>query len=117
MEVQDHGIAEEKSVNPLMAKLAKDLKLKLVATNDSHFTNKEDAIAQDAMLCLQTNKLVKDYPRMHFTGTEYLKNPLDWNTQLYIPCQVNSHSQPISPLLNFLLRDQNLSAAECKFEL
>ena len=77
LEVQDHGIAEEKSVNPLMVKLAKDLKLKLVATNDSHFTNKEDAIAQDAMLCLQTNKLVKDYPRMHFTGTEYLKNGLE----------------------------------------
>ncbi len=74
LEIQDHGIFEERTVTPLMAKLAKDLKLKLVATNDSHFTNKEDAIAQDAMLCLQTNKFVKDYPRMHFTGTEYLKN-------------------------------------------
>lgn len=74
LEVQDHGILEEKLVNPLMVKLAKDLKLKLVATNDSHFTNKEDAIAQDAMLCLQTNKFVKEHPRMHFTGTEYLKN-------------------------------------------
>ncbi len=74
LEVQDHGYEEEKHVNPLMAKLAKELKLKLVATNDSHFTNKDDAIAQDAMLCLQTNKLVKEYPRMHFTGTEYIKN-------------------------------------------
>lgn len=74
LEIQDHGISEEKLVNPLMVKLAKDLKLKLVATNDSHFTNKEDAIAQDAMLCLQTNKFVKEHPRMHFTGTEYLKN-------------------------------------------
>ena len=74
LEVQDHGISEEHYVNPLMAKLAKDLNLKLVATNDSHFTNKEDAIAQDAMLCLQTNKLVKDFPRMHFTGNEYIKN-------------------------------------------
>lgn len=74
LEIQDHGLSEESYVNPLMAKLAQDLKLKIVATNDSHFTNKEDAIAQDAMLCLQTNKLVKDFPRMHFTGTEYLKN-------------------------------------------
>ena len=74
LEVQDHRLSEEKLVNPLMAKLAHDLKIKLVATNDSHFTNKEDAIAQDALLCLQTNKLVKDFPRMHFTGTEYLKN-------------------------------------------
>ena len=77
LEVQDHGIVEENFVNPFMAKLASDLNLKLVATNDSHFTNKEDAIAQDAMLCLQTNKFVKDYPRMHFTGTEYLKNGLE----------------------------------------
>lgn len=74
LEVQDHGFSEEKFVNPLMAKLASDLGLKLVATNDSHFTNKEDAIAQDAILCLQTNKLVKDFPRMRFTGSEYLKN-------------------------------------------
>ena len=77
LEVQDHRLSEEKLVNPLMAKLAHDLKIKLVATNDSHFTNKEDAIAQDALLCLQTNKLVKDFPRMHFTGTEYLKNGLE----------------------------------------
>lgn len=74
LEVQDHEIREEQFVHPLMAKLAKDLNIKLVATNDSHFTNKEDAIAQDALLCLQTNKLIKDFPRMHFTGTEYLKN-------------------------------------------
>src|SRR3989338_3304712 len=74
LEIQDHGLIEEKFVNPQMVKLAKELNLKIVATNDSHFTNKEDAIAQDAMLCLQTNKLVKDFPRMHFTGTEYVKN-------------------------------------------
>ncbi len=74
LEIQDHGFQEEKFVNPLMAKLAKELHLKIIATNDSHFTNKDDAIAQDAMLCLQTNKLVKEFPRMHFTGTEYVKN-------------------------------------------
>ena len=74
LEIQDHRLAEEKFVNPSMVKLARELNLKIVATNDSHFTNKEDAIAQDAMLCLQTSKFVKDFPRMHFTGTEYLKN-------------------------------------------
>ena len=77
LEVQDHGIPEEKYVTPYMAKLAGELNLKIVATNDSHFTNKEDAIAQDAMLCLQTNRLVRDYPRMRFTGNEYLKNGLE----------------------------------------
>ncbi|MBI2996028.1 MAG: DNA polymerase III subunit alpha [Candidatus Melainabacteria bacterium] len=74
LEIQDHKIPEEKYVNPLMVNLSKELKIKIVATNDSHFTNKEDAISHDALLCLQTNKFVKDYPRLHFTGTEYLKN-------------------------------------------
>lgn len=77
LEVQDHRIPEEKFVNPLMANLSRELGIKLVATNDSHFTNKEDAIAQDSMLCLQTNKFVKDFPRMRFTGNEYLKNGLE----------------------------------------
>lgn len=77
LEIQDHNLPEERFVNPQMVELASDLGLKLVATNDSHFTNQEDAIAQDAILCLQTNKLVKDFPRMHFTGTEYLKNGLE----------------------------------------
>ena len=83
LEVQDHGLKEEKFVIPLMAQLSRELNIKLVATNDSHFTNKEDAIAQDAMLCLQTNKCIKDFPRMHFTGQEYLKNGLEM-TQLFV---------------------------------
>lgn len=74
LEIQDHGYPEDKLVNPDMVKLANELNLNLVATNDSHFTNREDAIAQDAMLCLQTNRSVKEFPRMRFSGTEYLKN-------------------------------------------
>jgi DNA polymerase-3 subunit alpha len=77
LEIQDHGFAEEKFVNTQMIKLAGELGISLVATNDSHFTNREDAIAQDAMLCLQTNKSVKDFPRMRFTGNEFLKNGLE----------------------------------------
>lgn len=77
LEIQDHFLQEERLVNPLMIRLSRELKIKIVATNDSHFTNKEDAIAQDAMLCLQTNKFIKEFPRMHFTGTEYLKNGLE----------------------------------------
>lgn len=74
LEIQDHGIQEESYVVPFMSQLSKEIGIKLVATNDSHFTNKEDAIAQDALLCLQTNRYIKDFPRMHFTGSEYLKN-------------------------------------------
>lgn len=74
LEIQDHEIPEEHFVIPLMKKLSLDLNVKLVATNDSHFTNKEDGLSHDAILCLQTNKFVTDFPRMHFTGNEYIKN-------------------------------------------
>ncbi|MDX1917914.1 MAG: DNA polymerase III subunit alpha [Candidatus Caenarcaniphilales bacterium] len=74
LEIQDHGMPEESRTNHQMVKLAQDLKIKLVATNDSHFTRPDDAIAQDAILCLQTNRLVRDFPRMRFSGNEYLKS-------------------------------------------
>ncbi|MDJ0625938.1 MAG: DNA polymerase III subunit alpha [Candidatus Caenarcaniphilales bacterium] len=73
LEMQDHGIAEEARVNSQMEKLAKEINCKIVITNDSHYTKREDAIAHDAILCLQTNKTITDFPRMHFSGTEYLK--------------------------------------------
>ncbi|HEY9886695.1 MAG TPA: DNA polymerase III subunit alpha, partial [Vampirovibrionales bacterium] len=74
LEMQDHGIPEEAKVNAQMKKLADEVGCKMVITNDSHYTTKEDAIAHDAILCLQTNKLVTDFPRMRFSGNEYLKS-------------------------------------------
>lgn len=86
LEVQDHGISEEHFVTPQLAQLAIDLNIDLVATNDSHFTNQSDALAHDSILCLQTNRYVTDYPRMHFSGNEYMKNGLEmlslFSTQL-----------------------------------
>jgi DNA polymerase-3 subunit alpha len=82
LEIQDHGIPEEARVNLQMLDLAKELGVKVVGTNDSHYTTKKEAIAQDAILCLQTNKLITDFPRMHFSGTEYLRSGLEM-TSLY----------------------------------
>lgn len=79
LEVQDHGIAEERKVNNQIAQLAKEVGAKVVATNDSHYTRKEEAIAHDAILCLQTNKLITDFPRMRFSGSEYLKSGAEMN--------------------------------------
>lgn len=73
IEIMDHKYQEDKDVNPRLVKLAKDLGIKIVATNDSHYTNKEDASAHDALLCLQTQKFVSDFPRMKFSSHEYLK--------------------------------------------
>jgi DNA polymerase-3 subunit alpha len=74
IEVQDHGYPEDRKVNLQLIKIARDLQIKLCATNDSHFTNKTDATAHDALLCVQMGKLVTDAQRMKFSGWEYIKN-------------------------------------------
>lgn len=84
LEIQDHGISEESRVNTQMIRLAEEIGCKIVATNDSHYTCQEDAIAHDAILCLQTNKLITDFPRMRFSGAEYLKSGLEM-TELFKP--------------------------------
>ena len=73
LEIQDHLYPEDRKVNPLMMKMAEEIGVKVIATNDSHYTNKEDAIAHDALLCLQMQKYISDFPRMRFSGHEYLK--------------------------------------------
>jgi DNA polymerase III subunit alpha len=74
IEVQDHGYPEDRKVNQQLIKIRRDLGLKLCATNDSHFTNKSDAMAHDALLCIQMGKNVTDANRMKFSGWEYVKN-------------------------------------------
>lgn len=73
IEIMDHKYQEDKDVNPRLLALANELGIKLVATNDSHYTNQEDASAHDALLCLQTQKYISDFPRMKFSSHEYLK--------------------------------------------
>lgn len=71
IEIQDHGIEEQKITNPLLIKMAKDLGLGLVATNDSHYIRKEDADVHDVLLCIQTGKTRDDETRMRFDGNEF----------------------------------------------
>lgn len=73
IELMDHKYPEDRHVNPKLVKLARELDIKIVATNDSHYTNREDASAHDALLCLQTQKYVADFPRMKFSAHEFLK--------------------------------------------
>ena len=56
LELQDHGIPEQKMVNPQLLRMSKELGIDLVATNDVHYTYAEDAAAHDILLCLQTGK-------------------------------------------------------------
>lgn len=73
LEIMDHHYPEDRQVNPIMLRLASELDIKFVATNDSHYTDKEDANAHDALLCLQTQKYISDFPRMRFSAHEFLK--------------------------------------------
>lgn len=74
IELQDHGLREQRMVNPELIRLAKELNIPLVATNDLHYVRREDAEAQDVLLCIQTGKTVDDPERMRFESAEfYLK--------------------------------------------
>ena len=75
VELQDHGIPEQRRTNPLLIEIARRLGAPVVATNDSHYTRQADAVAHDALLCVQTNSLVSDPDRFKFTGDgHYLKS-------------------------------------------
>ena len=74
VEIQDHGIPDQHRTNPLLFDLARKLKLPLLATNDSHYVHRHDAVAHDALLCVQTGSLRSDPNRFKFHGDEhYLK--------------------------------------------
>ncbi len=76
IELQDHGLPEQRKVNPMLLELAKKLGLRTVATNDLHYTKREDAAAHDVLLCLQTGKTMNDPGRFKFDAEEfYLKSP------------------------------------------
>ncbi len=76
IELQDHGIEEQRRLNPMLIELAKDLDISLVATNDLHYVKKDDAPAQDALMCIQMLKYLDDPDRLRFATDEfYLKSP------------------------------------------
>ena len=76
LEMQDHGIAEQRLVNQQLLRLSKETGIPLVATNDVHYTLESDAQAHDILLCIQTGKTVADEDRMRYDGGQYyLKSP------------------------------------------
>ncbi len=79
LEIQDHGSPEDRIVNVEIIKIAKALDIKVVATNDSHFISCIDVEAHDALLCIQTGKLITEDKRLRYSGTEYLKSEAEMN--------------------------------------
>ncbi len=75
VELQDHGLPAQQRTNPKLVEIAKRLGAPLLATNDSHYTHREDHESHDALLCVQTGALLSDPKRFKFEGTEhYLKS-------------------------------------------
>ncbi|MGB9105936.1 MAG: DNA polymerase III subunit alpha, partial [Terriglobales bacterium] len=75
VEIQNQGLEQEQTINPALHKLARELDLPLVATNDSHYLCEDDWHAQDVMVCIQTGKYVQDTNRMKFqTRHFYVKS-------------------------------------------
>ena len=71
LELQDHGIPEQRTVNTALVRISKELDIPLVATNDIHYTYAEDVEAHDILLCIQTAKKVSDEDRMRYEGGQY----------------------------------------------
>jgi DNA polymerase-3 subunit alpha len=75
-ELQENGIEEQQTVNQGLMRLSQELGIKLLATNDCHYLNKEESQAHDVLLCIQTGKTVKDPKRFKFSSDDfYFKSP------------------------------------------
>lgn len=76
LEMQNHGLQEQKIVNDALLKISQELDIDLVATNDSHYLYAEDAKIHEVLLCIQTGKTIQDENRMIYKGSQYyLKSP------------------------------------------
>ena len=71
LELQDHGIAEQAKINPMLLRLSRELGLPMVVTNDAHYLRREDAATQDVLMCIQMGKTVDDPNRMRFESDEF----------------------------------------------
>ncbi len=103
IEIQDHGIEEQKKLNPLLVKLAKETDTPLVATNDVHYIMQSDAKNQDVLLCIQTGKTLDEENRMRFETEEFYLKSEDEMKNLF----------PYAPQA---IENTSLIADKCNFE-
>lgn len=75
LELQKRASPEQEIANQGLCRIASELKLPLVATNDCHYLRQEDAAAHDILLCIQTGKTVEDVDRLRFDSSEYFSSP------------------------------------------
>ncbi len=83
IEMQDHGIPEQKQILPLLAKLSRETGVQLVATNDVHYLRKEDWEMQDVLMCIQTKRTLDDPARMKMQTHEFYMKSGDEMAELF----------------------------------
>ena len=84
VELQDHGLEKQRKTNPQLVEIAKAIGAPLLATNDSHYTTRDDHLAHDALLCVQTGSAMDDPKRFRFEGSEhYMKTSAEMRALFY----------------------------------
>ncbi len=110
LEIQENGIPEQKIVNEKILKIARERNLKLVATNDCHYLTREDAAAQEVLLCVQTGKTLNDEGRMKLTTNEFFyKTPAEMREAFHYAPDACDNTLKIADLcnVNFNWKDSN----------
>lgn len=83
VEIQDHGLPEQRKIIPGLLKLAEEFNLKVICTNDVHYVNASDAGPHDAMLCIQTGAKIADENRMRFSTNEFFLKSRDEMSKIF----------------------------------
>mgnify|MGYP002745953768 FL=1 len=101
LELQDHGIPDQKTVNAGLMRMSEETGIELVATNDVHYTYAEDAEPHDILLCLQTGKKLSDENRMRYEGGQYfVKSEEEMRTLFPYAAQAIDNTQKIADRCN-----------------
>ena len=99
IEIQDHGLDEQKRILPQLVRLAEEMGVGLVATNDAHYVEKSDAKYQDVLMCIQMEKTVNDPNRMSFETEEfYIKSPEEMTELFHFAPEAISNTQKIADM-------------------
>ena len=104
LELQDHGLPDQKLVNQGLMRMSRDTGLKLVATNDIHYTFAEDEKAHDILLCIQTGKKVADEDRMRYEGGQYY-------------CKSEEEMRALFPYAPEAIENTHMIAERCNVEI
>ncbi|OUN91289.1 DNA polymerase III subunit alpha [Blautia sp. An46] len=101
LELQDHGLPQQKLVNQQLLRMSQETGIELVATNDIHYTYAEDAQAHDILLCVQTGKRLQDEDRMRYEGGQYyVKSPEEMEELFPYALEALSNTQKIADRCN-----------------